>query len=203
MVNINYIINEVVESRPILQFDNFFVYIGSTKPHQDYESDRDRFNDDYTSICLKNLNDHIMVDKLRDFIYHEFKNYKNFTVKIVHNKKPPNGIYSPNSERIAFVNFSHHNDARRAKQHKMNKLFYGFPLYIEPVFRNRGPPQSSSFYNNKQSPSSRSSNRRGSKNRSVSPRLTRNVATPSRSPSPSRNQVNGSRRSVTYILSNF
>jgi len=63
------------------------------KYHSDYE-DRDRYAGDYTSICLKNLNDHIMLDKMREFIYHEFRHYKNFTVKIVHNKKPPSDIYA-------------------------------------------------------------------------------------------------------------
>ena len=116
------------------------------------EDERERYAGEFTSICLKNLNELIRVDDLREFIYNEFRYFQNFTVKISFNKKSAsssNSSSSSNSERIAFVNFSNHADAKKAKRDKMNKIFYGYPLYIEPVFKARSTPAASNSYSSR------------------------------------------------------
>lgn len=110
-------------------------------------------------------------------------------MKIVRNKIHSTERQFSNSQRIGFVNFSSHTDAKRARQEKMNKLFYGFPLYIEPVFRNRKHDNyyQSGKYRNM---SPRSTDRWRSRDRSISsPRRQyselnsrRNISTPSSSP---------------------
>jgi len=119
------------------------------------EDERERYAGDYTSICLKNLNESLRVDDLREHIQNEFKSYRNFSVKVVNNRKGSGYSGSSQlSEKIAFVNFNNHQDAKHAKRTKSNKLFFGYQLHIEPVFRNRssnedfGRSNSSSNYRN-------------------------------------------------------
>ena len=61
--------------------------------------------EEFTSICIKNLNENIELNHLYDSIYSEFKRYKNFTIKIVLNKKTISLNSHSRTERIAFVNF--------------------------------------------------------------------------------------------------
>jgi hypothetical protein len=119
------------------EYSNYYFNTNYQESSDDIE--RERYAGEYTSICLKNLNEKINIDELKQSIYDLFVNYRKFSVKIVNNKKSSTSI-----ERIAFVNFSNHSDAKSAKRSKMNKSFYGYPLYIEPVFHS---------YINRKSPS--------------------------------------------------
>ena len=103
--------------------------------------ERDKYAGDYISICLKNLIDTLTDTELSDAIYREFRKFGNFNVKVVYDR---NMTRDKHAERIAFVNFDTHEQAREAKRVKLNINFHGLPLYIEPVFRNRSnapPPQ--------------------------------------------------------------
>jgi hypothetical protein len=117
-------------SRSLEKYTEFNSYYNNTNYQRSNEDDeRERYAGEYTSICLKNLNEKINIDELKQAIYDLFSNYRKFSVKVVNNKKTSTSI-----ERIAFVNFSNHVDAKSAKRSKMNKSFYGYQLYIEPVF---------------------------------------------------------------------
>ena len=98
------------------------------RPLLDYEEERDKAAGDFISIVLKNLNGQIPLPKLRELICREFQKYRTVSIKIVNKSKA-------RSERICFINFERHVDAKRAKRDNMHKLFYGLPLYIVPVFR--------------------------------------------------------------------
>jgi hypothetical protein len=161
------------------------------KNYVEEEEERERYAGDYTSICLKNLNETLRADDLREHIYNEFKAYKNFTVKVVNNRKASltHSSTSHNSEKIAFVNFICHADAKHAKKSKSNKLFFGNQLYIEPVFRNRSSINDS-IYSDEGS-SVRSSSRRHNMTpplrnhrRSFTPTRTHNYHDRSRSKTP-------------------
>ncbi len=105
------------------------------KPSTNKQYDqRDKFAGDFVSICLKNLNDAVSDSEIRDSVYHEFKRFGSFNVKVVYDRNTRDHRHA---ERIAFVNFNSHGDASEAKRCKMNVPFYGYPLYIEPVFKNK------------------------------------------------------------------
>lgn len=180
----------------------------------DYEEERERLAGEYTSLCLKNLNDQIPHPKMHELIMKEFDKYGDVTLKIIDtNTRQQQQHYRaassafdksrPTCERICYVNFQRHLDAKQAKTDKMHKLFYGLPLYIEPAFQ-RNRKNSRDANNNNKSSNYRSSNRSPSydyyrssskrQRRSRSPRLspnrhriidspvprvTRNIRTPS------------------------
>lgn len=126
------------------------------------ERNGDRLAGRFTSICIKNLNVRLSGDQLHDAIVREFRRFGQFNVRIVNNKKS-----SPSQDdRIAFVNFYAHEDAREAKRLKMNQSLCGYPMYIEPVFKNgrRSPPP-----NYRRSRSPPSFDRRNSTRRAASP----------------------------------
>ena len=107
------------------------------------EERRERYAGDYTSICLKNLNENIATDKMRHAIYEEFKSFStNITVRIVANKKANSAKYE--SDLIAFVNYEDHIDARDAKRAMQHRPLFSYPLHIEPVFRSGGSSSSAS-----------------------------------------------------------
>lgn len=109
------------------------------KSYRDQNSrDRERDREQYTSICIKNLNENVDTTHLHDNIYYEFKKYGEFTIKIVNNKKSSSS-HSNYTERIAFVNFNNAHTARAAKRDKMHKQMCGLPMYIEPVYKNYKP----------------------------------------------------------------
>lgn len=144
--------------------------------------DRDKYAGEYVSICLKNLNDNLSDSQLRDAIYHEFKRFGEFNIKIVTNKNARNS----RSDRIAFINFNSHSEAREAKRCKMNMPFEGYPLYIEPVFVNRpGARDTNKSYR----PMSKSRNYSRSRSRSRSYSRSRHHR-PS-TPPPTNSTING------------
>lgn len=158
----------------------------------DYEEGRERLAGEYNSICLMNLNDQIPHPKMHELIMKEFDKYGDMKLKIIdkntrkqHYRSPSSAFdkSKPTCERICYVNFQRHLDAKQAKTDKMHKLFYGLPLYIEPVFQ-RNRKNSRDACNNNKSSNYRSSNRSPSyehyrssskrQKRSRSPRLSPN-----------------------------
>jgi RNA-binding protein 15 len=94
----------------------------------------DREAGEYTSICLKNLNQKVNYNELKRNIEYELRNYSNYTVKIAPNRSSKAGA----ADRIlAFVNFSNHGDAREAKLDLSKRIVCGNSLYVEPMFRSR------------------------------------------------------------------
>jgi RNA-binding protein 15 len=105
------------------------------KPSSNKQFDqREKYAGDFVSICLKNLNDGLSDSEIRDSVYQEFKRFGEFNVKVVYDRNTRDHRHA---ERIAFVNFNSHMEASEAKRCKMNAPFHGYPLYIEPVFKNK------------------------------------------------------------------
>ena len=95
------------------------------------EEERDRYAGEYVSICLKNLDDTVSTERLYERICDEFRDFSYSSVRIVNNKKAVPHGYAPDTadDRIAFVNFTNHLDAKLAKRAKMNmKLCGGFKV---------------------------------------------------------------------------
>jgi hypothetical protein len=113
--------------------DNYFndhqhtSYSRRKNENYDEEDEIDRYAGEFTSICLKNLNEKVRSDELKQHVYNEFHRFGEFTIKIANNKKS-------DGERIVFLNFNNHKDAKKAKKMSINKTFLDYPLHIEPVF---------------------------------------------------------------------
>ena len=102
----------------------------------------------FTSICIKNLNDRMAIDDLERFMAREFHKFGDFTLKLAQNKKAGG---ADATERIAFVNFYRHAHARDALRHRHQRFLCGREMFIEPVLKQysnvHSMAVSSSIYN--------------------------------------------------------
>ena len=109
--------------------------------YNDIRGDYRQESDVYYSLCLHGLNQRVPHDVLKDGISKEFEKFGDFTVKVVNN--PDN--------RIAFVNFSDHNQARQAKYARKNFMLFDSEVRVEPAYpRNKNRSSNGNGYYNKE-----------------------------------------------------
>ncbi|CAF0909369.1 unnamed protein product [Adineta ricciae] len=84
----------------------------------------------YTSICVKNINPKIPDLEVRELCAKKFTKYGTNLVK----------IYYRNQERVAFVNFTNCEDARRARHAKTGLVWENMQVLLEPVYYRRTVP---------------------------------------------------------------
>jgi len=120
----------------------------------------------YTSICVKNINPNISDSEIRDLCNKKFSKYGTNSIKIYHR----------NQERVAFVNFTNCEDARKARHAKTGLVWENMQVLLEPVYYRKTVPA--------EQPIKRDSPRE----RSPPPRRQRRPSPPSPSPPPVRNR---------------
>jgi len=108
------------------------------------ESEQNRL---YTSICVKNINPKISDPDLRELCAKKFSKYGNNTVK----------IFYKNQERVAFVNFTNCDDAKKARHAKTGLVWDNIQVVLEPVYYRRTIPAEQPL--NSESPPHRSRRR--------------------------------------------
>ncbi|CAF1112933.1 unnamed protein product [Adineta steineri] len=84
----------------------------------------------YTSICVKNINPKIPDLEVRELCNKKFSKYGTNSVK----------IYYRNQERVAFVNFTNCEDARKARHAKSGLIWENIQVVLEPVYYRRTVP---------------------------------------------------------------
>ncbi|UJR09104.1 hypothetical protein I4U23_013351 [Adineta vaga] len=84
----------------------------------------------YSSICVKNINPKIPDLEVRELCAKKFTKYGQNSVK----------IYYRNQERVAFVNFTNCEDARRARHAKTGLVWENIQVVLEPVYYRRTVP---------------------------------------------------------------
>ncbi|CAF1190539.1 unnamed protein product [Rotaria sordida] len=84
----------------------------------------------YTSICVKNINPKIPDLEVRELCNKKFSKYGTNSVK----------IYYKNQERVAFVNFTNCEDARKARHAKTGLVWENIQVVLEPVYYRRTVP---------------------------------------------------------------
>lgn len=84
----------------------------------------------YTSICVKNINPKIPDLEVRELCAKKFTKYGTNSVK----------IYYRNQERVAFVNFTSCEDARKARHAKTGLVWENIQVVLEPVYYRRTVP---------------------------------------------------------------
>ncbi|CAF1355702.1 unnamed protein product [Rotaria magnacalcarata] len=84
----------------------------------------------YTSICVKNVNPKIPDLEVRELCSKKFSKYGTNSVK----------IYYKNQERVAFVNFTNCEDARKARHAKTGLIWENIQVVLEPVYYRRTVP---------------------------------------------------------------
>ncbi|CAF2987630.1 unnamed protein product [Rotaria sp. Silwood2] len=84
----------------------------------------------YTSICVKNINPKIPDLEVRELCNKKFSKYGSNSVK----------IYYKNQERVAFVNFTNCEDARKARHAKTGLVWENIQVVLEPVYYRRTIP---------------------------------------------------------------
>jgi RNA-binding protein 15 len=84
----------------------------------------------YTSICVKNINPKISDSEIRDLCNKKFSKYGTNSVKIYHR----------NQERVAFVNFTNCEDARKARHAKTGLVWENMQVLLEPVYYRKTVP---------------------------------------------------------------
>ena len=124
--------------------------------HNDWNhrrTDTTNFYDEtnFTSLCIKNLNDRMAIEDLERSVAHQFNRFGDFTIKVTSNKK--GGTEVGAGERLAFVNFYRHSNAREALRHGHQRFLCGREMFIEPVLKQYSNVHSlgvaSSVYNGK------------------------------------------------------
>ncbi|CAF3848955.1 unnamed protein product, partial [Rotaria magnacalcarata] len=78
----------------------------------------------YTSICVKNINPKISDSVIRELCEKKFSKYGSNSVKIYHRKQ----------ERVAFINFTNCDDARKARHAKTGLIWENMRVLVEPVY---------------------------------------------------------------------
>lgn len=84
----------------------------------------------YTSICVKNISSKISDPQIRELCDKKFSKYGQNSVK----------IYYKNQERVAFVNFTNADDARKARHAKTGLVWENAQVVLEPVYYRRTVP---------------------------------------------------------------
>jgi hypothetical protein len=84
----------------------------------------------YTSICVKNINPKITDLEIRDLCSKKFTKYGTNSVKVYHR----------NQERVAFVNFTNCEDARKARHAKTGLVWENMQVLLEPVYYRKTIP---------------------------------------------------------------
>lgn len=85
----------------------------------------------FHTLCLSQFNARNSDDEITNAIYHEFKKFGDFTVKI---------IYS-GPRRLAYIDFQYADDAHDAKQLFQDKLvLFDTPIRVDVVYSSKPPP---------------------------------------------------------------
>ncbi|CAF0881545.1 unnamed protein product [Rotaria sordida] len=84
----------------------------------------------YTSICVKNISPKISDLEIRDLCSKKFSKYGTNSVKIYHR----------NQERVAFINFTNSEDARKAQHAKTGLVWNNMQVLLEPVYYRKTIP---------------------------------------------------------------
>ncbi|CAF3025939.1 unnamed protein product [Rotaria sp. Silwood2] len=84
----------------------------------------------YTSICVKNINPKISDLEIRDLCNKKFSKYGSNSVKVYHR----------NQERVAFINFTNCEDARKARHAKTGLVWENMQVLLEPVYYRKTVP---------------------------------------------------------------
>ncbi|CAF0882464.1 unnamed protein product [Adineta steineri] len=104
----------------------------SIDPYDHNEAYLRERSESYTSICVKRINPKISDMRVRELCEKKFAKYGSHSVK----------IYRRSNERVAFVNFTNADDARRARQAKSDLTWEGTQVFLDPVFYRKTVPAS-------------------------------------------------------------
>ncbi|XP_059800537.1 putative RNA-binding protein 15B [Hypanus sabinus] len=83
---------------------------------------------EYKTLVVSNLGSQLTDEAVEDGLFHEFKKFGEVSV---------NATQTPEGDRLAYVHFRQHENAKEARHAKGRLVLYDRPLKIEPVYPKR------------------------------------------------------------------